>query len=296
MSTLSLLPRLTFDQFEPTCHDKLLFAKSDIIDLSGTFALTFVSQFGIAMPTRVMNLAGQTSFLLLFATVFDLPSRSQFHARKARMIKTCFAAMTRLLPSAAIGSVLLAIVISLAAVRSTAQESGYVEMTLGNPSAEVVLTEYASFSCPHCRTFHEAVYPKIKQEFIDTGKILFRFREVHFSRPDLWAGIVARCGGPEKYFGIVDIIFDQQPVWSREVNAAEIAGQLMAIGRAAGISDEGLRACLQDAENAKALHDASRGFVEQDGVNSTPSFTINGELHRNMPYDALKGLIEDALN
>ena len=172
----------------------------------------------------------------------------------------------------------------------------YVEMTLGNPDAKVVVTEYASFTCPHCGTFHRDVFGRLKSEYIDTGRILFRLREVYFDRYGLWAGIVARCGGPSKYFGIVDLLFDKQEVWSRQNSPAQVAARLRGIGSAAGLTDDQLDSCLTDEANAEMLFNAFKEFADEDGITSTPSFVIDGELHSNMPYGDFVGILEGKLS
>lgn len=70
-----------------------------------------------------------------------------------------------------------------------------VEMSLGSPDAPVTLIEYASFTCPHCAAFNKDVMPRIKAEYIDTGKVRLVYREVYFDGPSLWASVVARCAG-----------------------------------------------------------------------------------------------------
>ena len=172
----------------------------------------------------------------------------------------------------------------------------YVEMTLGNPDAKVVVTEYASFTCPHCGTFHRDVFGRLKSEYIDTGRILFKLREVYFDRYGLWAGIVARCGGPSKYFGIVDLLFDKQEVWSRQNSPAQVAARLRGIGSAAGLTDDQLDSCLTDEANAEMLFNAFKEFADEDGITATPSFVIDGELHSNMPYGDFVGILEGKLS
>ena len=51
------------------------------------------------------------------------------------------------------------------------------DMALGPANAAVTITEYASMTCPHCAAFSENVFPKIKSEYIDTGKVRYVFRE-----------------------------------------------------------------------------------------------------------------------
>ena len=50
------------------------------------------------------------------------------------------------------------------------------DMTLGNPDATVTVVEYASFTCPHCATFHSGPFKELQEEYIDTGKIKFIYR------------------------------------------------------------------------------------------------------------------------
>ena len=93
--------------------------------------------------------------------------------------------------------------------------SDVMDMRLGDPEAPVTVIEYASFTCPHCATFHQGPYRQLKADFIDTGKINFIYREVYFDRFGLWASLMARCAGPDKFFGITDLLYSSQSTWSR---------------------------------------------------------------------------------
>ena len=70
------------------------------------------------------------------------------------------------------------------------------------------------FTCPHCAAFHATVFPQIKANYIDTGKVRLVYREVYFNKPSLWAAMIARCAPPDRYFGIVDLLFDRQADWA----------------------------------------------------------------------------------
>jgi protein-disulfide isomerase len=174
-------------------------------------------------------------------------------------------------------------------------EFGIAEMSIGNPDAAVTVIEYASFTCPHCGTFHNGNFKLLKEEFIDTDKINFIYREVYFDRPGLWASMVARCAAPDKYFGITDLIYKDQAGWSRAGEPAQIIEQLRKIGRLAGMDDATMDACLNDAEKAENLVAWYEANAEADGIRSTPSFLINGTLHSNMAYPEMKKLIEEAM-
>ena len=171
----------------------------------------------------------------------------------------------------------------------------YAEMSIGNDQATVTVVEYASFTCPHCGSFHEEVFGRLQEEYIDTGKINFELREVYFDLPGLWAGILARCGGSEKYFGIVDLLFERQPQWSRRESALEIVEELTRIGLVAGIEKNDIDACFQDGESAEILYNAYKQFAEDDGIKSTPSFVIDGELYGYMQFDEFSGILDGLL-
>lgn len=173
--------------------------------------------------------------------------------------------------------------------------SGIPDMVAGNPDAAVEIIEYASFTCPHCATFHLGAYKQLKSEYIDTGKIRFVYREVFFDRFGLWASLLARCSGPEKYFGLADLIYAGQSEWTRAGEPAAIVEELRKIGRLAGMDNETLEACLQDGEKAQQLVAWYQQNAEADGIDSTPSFVINGKKYSNMSFAEMKKIIDDAL-
>ncbi|MDE3121748.1 MAG: thioredoxin domain-containing protein, partial [Paracoccaceae bacterium] len=66
-----------------------------------------------------------------------------------------------------------------AAASATQDLPAIPDMSIGNPDAKVHVIEYLSFTCPHCEEFHATVWPKIKKNYIDNGKIRFTIREVY---------------------------------------------------------------------------------------------------------------------
>lgn len=174
--------------------------------------------------------------------------------------------------------------------------SSIVEMTQGNPEAKVTVIEYASFTCPHCASFHDSQFKQLKAEYIDTGLVHFIYRDVYFDRFGLWASMVARCGGEERFFGISDMIYDQQREWiGTGQDPAAIAANLRKIGKVAGLGEDQLDACLNDNDKAKTLVAWYQQNAEADGIRSTPTLVINGTAYNNMSYDELKDILDEAL-
>ncbi|MEM1429794.1 MAG: DsbA family protein [Pseudomonadota bacterium] len=172
--------------------------------------------------------------------------------------------------------------------------SSIVEMAIGADDAPVEIIEYASFTCPHCRTFHKTVFQQLKSDYVDTGKVRFIHREVYFDRFGLWAGMVARCGGQDRYFGIVDIVYEEQSSWTQG-QPTDVVEALRRIGRTAGLTNDELDACLSDGDKAQALVAWYQQNAEADGVNSTPTFVIDGRTYRNMPYEDFVEIIDGKL-
>jgi protein-disulfide isomerase len=146
------------------------------------------------------------------------------------------------------------------------------EQVIGKPDAKVTIVEYASMTCPHCAHFHATTLPLLKTKYIDPGKVRLILREFPFD-PRAEAGfMLARCAG-DNYFPMVDVLFKQQMQWAGVENSKDA---LLQIARLAGFTQEKFEACLTDQkllEDVRAVRD--RGSKEF-GVNSTPTFFING--------------------
>lgn len=186
---------------------------------------------------------------------------------------------------------------TLSAPRAFAQddEIAVQEMRLGNELAKATVTEYASFTCPHCATFHKNTFPALKENYIDTGKINFVYREVYFDRYGLWASMMARCE-PAKYFGIVDMLYARQSEWSRAGSSVDIIAAMRKIGLVAGLTNEQMDICLKDQKMAEALVAWFKKNSTADEITSTPTLLVNGTKHSNMSYTDLAAIIDKQLD
>ena len=169
------------------------------------------------------------------------------------------------------------------------------DIVLGDPNAPVTIIEYASFTCPHCKNFHEGTFKKLKKNYIDVGKVKFILRDVFFDRYGLWAAMVARCGNSEKFYGIVEEIFRRQAEWTKGEEDIQIANNLRKIGLSIGMDSDTIGECLSDGDMAQALVNEYQKNAEKDKISSTPSFLINGEKIKKSSYDEFVNKIEEHL-
>lgn len=148
------------------------------------------------------------------------------------------------------------------------------EKVLGNENAPITLIEYASLTCHHCATFHNEVLPKIKSDYIDTGKLKFIYRDFPLDHYALMASMVARCAGNKKFFTFLKVLFKEQPKWTAAKDPFIALGHIARIG---GIGKEEFKSCVGN----KAIEDGIlKSRIEADRefkIESTPTLIINGE-------------------
>ncbi|MGH6791106.1 MAG: DsbA family protein [Pseudolabrys sp.] len=150
------------------------------------------------------------------------------------------------------------------------------EMAMGAEKAPVTIVEYASMTCPHCAHFQETTFPTLKKQYIDTGKVRYILREFPLDPVAAAGFMLARCSGDTdsgKYFAIVDTLFRQQRDWA----VAKPLPPLLAIAKQAGFTEETFHACLANQKLLDGIEAVRQRAVDQYGVNSTPTFFINGK-------------------
>jgi protein-disulfide isomerase len=150
------------------------------------------------------------------------------------------------------------------------------EMSLGNPSAKVTVIEYASASCPHCARFNNEVFPAFKAKYIDSGKVHYVFREF-LTQPVQFAAagfLTARCAGKDKYFSVLDAIYHDQ---AQIYQSGDLRGGLLHIAQSAGMTEQQFNDCISNADALKALNDRVQKAQDQDHIEGTPTFVVNGK-------------------
>ncbi|SCV63413.1 Disulfide bond formation protein D precursor [Anaplasma phagocytophilum] len=146
---------------------------------------------------------------------------------------------------------------------------------LGNEDAPVVMVEYASFSCAHCADFITKVFPRIKKEYIDTGRLLYIYRDFPLDRLSLSAAMLGSCYKDNAaFFSYVRAVFGS---YDTLIATYKDLGLLVNIAKISNISDEDFKRCTTDEELMDRVVQQKFLAVNTLDVNATPSFFINGE-------------------
>lgn len=171
------------------------------------------------------------------------------------------------------------------------------DRTLGSPKAPIVMIEYAAPSCPHCAAFDMEVFPLLKRQYIDTGKVFYIFRVFPISAVDGAAEAMARCLPADNYFPFIDLLFRNQKQWDPEYGVTDVHSALVQLGRVAGMSAEKVDQCIQD----KAINDRTNRIAQEAstkyGVEGTPTFVINGVVQQagEIPWPTLQNILNSQL-
>ncbi len=173
-------------------------------------------------------------------------------------------------------------------------EEAKTEMTLGKADAPVTMIEYSSLGCPHCAAFHRDALPQIKKEYIDTGKVRLIYRDFPLGTAALAASMIARCAGPKKFFGFVEILFRSQAQWSKSNNPMVA---LTKVARFGGLSETDVQACLKRQALLDHIRKGALAGQETYNINSTPSFVIGDDIILGaQPFAAFKKVLDKALS
>ena len=226
------------------------------------------------MTKSILSLEGAL-FALLYSTMLLLVGRITV-TRTIRFAAALIAGV--LLPSFASADIL-------------SIEEAMQDRVIGNAEAPITIIEYASLTCPHCATFHAETLPQIKKEWIETGKAKLIYRDFPLDKYAASAAMIARCAPEDKYFIFLNAFFAQQKNWSRADDPVTVLTQLAGLG---GMSKDDVDACLANEELQDAILQMRLDGQMEYGINSTPSFVINGKMINNLPYEDFKDILEDA--
>jgi len=166
--------------------------------------------------------------------------------------------------------------------------------SLGDPKAPVTVIEYASLTCPHCAHFDETVFPTLKKDYIDTGKVYYIFREFPLDNFATAGFMLARCVPQGQYFAVVHAFFKAQ---HQLESASDPLKWIEGFAKQIGLSPEQTNVCLTNQKLLDAVMAVRQRAAEKFGVDATPTFFIDGKKYPGaMEIDELRKVLDPLLN
>jgi protein-disulfide isomerase len=147
------------------------------------------------------------------------------------------------------------------------------DVMLGSDKAPVMVIEYASMTCPHCAHFSATTFPELQKRYIDTGKVRFTLRPFPLDALAAAGFMLARCAGNDKYMPMVETLFAKQADWV----VKEPLPPLKEIAKQFGMTEDSFNQCLANQKMLDSIQAVRDHAVDKLGVNSTPTFFINGK-------------------
>lgn len=163
----------------------------------------------------------------------------------------------------------------------------------GSEDAPIQIIEYASMTCGHCANFHANVYPKLKENYIDTGKVRFTVRPLPWDNRALAVSLVTYCAPREQYKDFVAAYFSTQEQWARSDSFLE---DIKKVSRLGGMDGDAVEKCVSDPDVRKVLDYTTKIATETLGVRATPTLFINGnKVEGSMPYAEFANYLDKLL-
>ena len=163
------------------------------------------------------------------------------------------------------------------------------ELAMGDPSG-VPVVEYGSLTCPHCAIFAREVFPGLKKDYIDTGKVRFIFREFSRNPLDVAAFVLARCIGDDKAYAAIELLFSTQDKWAFVDKPLE---PLIAAMRPTGLTHDQAMTCLKEQSKADAVMAVGKRAAEEIKMTGTPTFVIDGKVYGGeLSMDQLRAILD----
>ena len=167
------------------------------------------------------------------------------------------------------------------------------EISIGDANAPIKIYEYASLTCGHCATFHTEVLPDLKKQYVDTGLVQFNFRPFPLDPYAMTGAMLVQCAIPQARLAFLETLFKRQLQW---VRSDDPLNSLRAYAKQAGMSGENFVMCLQSEANLTAVRSMYTAAKDELGVQSTPTFFVNGEkVAGNIGFEAFKKLLDKKL-
>jgi len=166
-------------------------------------------------------------------------------------------------------------------------------IVVGSQEAIIKIKIFSSLTCPHCADFHIKVIPKIKKEYVETGKVQLIFIDFPLDQAAFNASKLLHCVNKNMQIEYLDTIYEKQNEWTNASNIDEINNNLKKIAKNLGISSINFDKCLIDEFISDKILNGRIDASKKYSINATPTIIINEKkLEGSASFENIKKKIE----
>ena len=170
-------------------------------------------------------------------------------------------------------------------------------LSIGNSNAKITIKVFSSLTCPHCASFHTAIFNNLKKDFIDRGLVKFEHHAFPLDLAALNAEVIVRCqSSNNKKFELLEEIYKKQKFWAIGSDIDKINDLIKEVGVSFGLTDDKMNTCLKDNNAQDEILNQRIEASKKYKIDSTPTIIINEKKYTNKTdYKTFKKEIEKNL-
>ena len=167
------------------------------------------------------------------------------------------------------------------------------DVTEGDKNANIKIYIYSSLTCPHCANFHTKIYPNLKKDFVDNGKVKIYFKNFPLDLAALNAAKINACLKSDKKLAFLDTLYEKQKIWTSGSTIEDINNNIKKLVDKMNINEFDFEKCLNNKEVEDWILEERIGAVQKYDIKSTPTIIINEKkFEKTLDYKNLKKAIE----
>tara|TARA_B100001248_G_scaffold195743_1_gene150431 strand:- start:601 stop:1191 length:591 start_codon:yes stop_codon:yes gene_type:complete len=170
-------------------------------------------------------------------------------------------------------------------------------LSIGSANAKITVKVFSSLTCPHCATFHNSIFNRLKEDYIDKGLVKFEHHAFPLDLAALNAEIVVRCtANNDEKFRLLEEIYKKQSSWAVGSDINKINTLIKKVGSNFNLSEDKMDACLKDTNVQDIILNERIEAQKRYKIESTPTIFVNEEKYLGkVDYKNFKKIIDKNL-
>ena len=170
-------------------------------------------------------------------------------------------------------------------------------LSTGSPDAKVTVKVFSSLTCPHCANFHEVIFDKLKDEYIEKGLVRFEHHAFPLDLAALNAEIIVRCQtNNDTKFKLLGEIYKKQTSWAIGSDINKINNLIKKVGSDFDLTENKMDGCLKNSDAQDEILNQRIEAQKKYKIESTPTIFINEKKYSGrVDYESFKKVIEKNL-